>query len=109
MDQGYQQPMTEGEAANRNWQYEAMELEEKNRQLDQAMVFAVVTIDRMIERADRMLNAIAVMKIDGWLDDEYDLADQQDLTKSALEYLEYRTELRVGDPDKETEVLDDDC
>jgi len=36
--------------------------------------------------ADIMLHAILIMKIDGWLTEEYDLQDQRDLLKAAIDY-----------------------
>ena len=42
--------------------------------------------DAKIAAANKMLSAVVVMKIDGWLSGEYNLPDQQCLINAALEY-----------------------
>ena len=50
----------------------------------------------IVEYADKVLHSILVMKIDGWLTGEYDLPDQQDLLKTAIDYWACRHKARNG-------------
>ena len=47
-------------------------------------------LEKIILAADRMHHKVVQMKIDGWLDDEYDLPDQQELIVEALNYNQVR-------------------
>ena len=44
----------------------------------------------LVKYADKMLHAILLMKLDGWLTREYDLPDQRDLLNTAIDYWAYR-------------------
>lgn len=60
------------------------------RKVQKEVVPKIEWLEDVMEAADQILKAVTFMKIDGWLDGEYDLLDQQYLSQTARDYIKVR-------------------